>query len=142
MDADPTRIRSVAIHREDLLATLEATVRDRGQVVLRITPPFAPRERARIHRPLGDEYDDGEPAIHLEPASLIDEVPPFPTPPRTERELREREEPYDVERHHEYHAGRVADWRGTVHGAVRGRTTLPGTDHEVELKWLGDPTGD
>lgn len=47
--SDPERIRSIAVHRSDVATALEATLRSDRGVVLRVTPPFSGRMRARIH---------------------------------------------------------------------------------------------
>lgn len=46
---DPGRIRSIAVHRDDVSTALEATLRSDREVVLRVTPPFSGRMRARLH---------------------------------------------------------------------------------------------
>jgi len=38
---DPGRIRSIAVHRDDVSTALEATLRSDREVVLRVTPPFS-----------------------------------------------------------------------------------------------------
>lgn len=77
-DDDPTRIDSIAVHTDDIVAAVEARDRNRREAVLRITPPFTGRMRARIHiEGTAAEYGDPEP-IHVEPRSLIGDVPPFP----------------------------------------------------------------
>lgn len=81
-DCDPSRIRQLAVTTADVLAALEARDRGRREAVLRITPPFSGRMRARLHV-AGAEgaYDgdaDAEP-VHVEPrAFLPDEFPRFP----------------------------------------------------------------
>lgn len=76
---DPTAIDSVAVTTADLVAAVEARDRNRRDAVLRITPPFTGRMRARIHVAGTEaEYDDPEP-IHVRPRALLaDDVPPFP----------------------------------------------------------------
>jgi hypothetical protein len=75
---DPTVIDSIAVHTEDIVAAVEARDRNRRDAVLRITPPFAGRMRARIHV-AGEEAEYGDPApIHVEPRTLVSDVPSFP----------------------------------------------------------------
>ena len=58
MTTDPSAIRALAIHAEDLLAAAEADARGGPRTVLRVTPPFSGRMRARLHV-VQDEGDDG-----------------------------------------------------------------------------------
>ncbi|MFC7098809.1 hypothetical protein [Halobaculum marinum] len=78
-DHDPAVIRQLAVTTDDVLTALEARERGRRDAVLRITPPFAGRMRARLHVEGGEgTYDDAEP-IHVEPrAFLPEEFPRFP----------------------------------------------------------------
>lgn len=82
MQADetgPSAIRILAVTTDDVVAALEAADRGRRAAVLRITPPFAGRMRARLHVE-GSEgsYDETEP-IHIQPrAFLPEEFPRFP----------------------------------------------------------------
>ncbi|GAA0258711.1 hypothetical protein [Halobaculum roseum] len=48
-DSDPAVIRQLAVTADDVLAALEARDRGRREAVLRITPPFSGRMRARLH---------------------------------------------------------------------------------------------
>lgn len=75
---EPTEIDSVAVHTEDIVAAVEARDRNRREAVLRITPPFTGRMRARLHvEGTAAEYGDPEP-IHVEPRTFVEDVPPFP----------------------------------------------------------------
>ena len=49
MSPDPRRIESLAVTESDVIDALEATARSDRDIVLRVTPPFAARMRARIH---------------------------------------------------------------------------------------------
>ena len=77
--SDPVAVRQLAVTTDDVLAALEASDRGRRDAVLRVTPPFAGRMRARLHVAGGEgEYDGPEP-IHVEPrAFLPDDFPRFP----------------------------------------------------------------
>ncbi|MFC6785597.1 hypothetical protein ACFQFH_06615 [Halobaculum halobium] len=77
-----SEIRALAVTVDDVIAALEARDRGRREAVLRITPPFSGRMRARLHIAGAEgEYDgdtDAEP-IHVEPrAFLSDGFPRFP----------------------------------------------------------------
>ncbi|WP_255148763.1 hypothetical protein [Halorarius halobius] len=139
MSDDPTVIRSLAVHVDDAVTALEANARRDAGAVLRVTPPFAARMRARVHRE-GGEGTYGNPApLHLPPERLVD-APPFPDPDDTEDDLRaDPEASYSPGRHRERHAAAVERWREAARDGRRERATVetPAGDHEVELRWLG-----
>lgn len=141
--SDPSAIRSIAVHVEDLVDALETRERDRAQSVLRITPPFSGRMRARLHVAGSEEYEPGTEGapLHVNPERLVADPPAFPTPDDTEDELRfDPERTYTPDRHLEYHERRVEEWRDAIAGAVRERTTIdgPGGEHEVRVTTLGE----
>ena len=76
----PTVIDRVVVHTDDILTALEANVRRDAGAVLRVTPPFSGRIRARLHLD-GQEatYDEPRP-IHIAPTRLVGSTPAFPTP--------------------------------------------------------------
>lgn len=138
---DPRTIRTVAVTAGDVVAALEANERGRrdGRTVLRITPPFSGRMRARIHVEQGLAYDDPVP-VHVPPGDLVADPPPFPSPDETEDEL--RSDPgveYTRERHRERHTRAVEGWREAVRDAIVERAALPlaGGPHPVEVAVLG-----
>ena len=134
-DADPTAIRSIAVTVDDVVTALEATRRSDRRTVLRITPPFSGRMRARLHRPTGD---DGSEAINLDPSALVADLPSYPDPDETADRLRAAGE-YTTERHHDRHAAAVEEWREAAREAVVDAVALPATDgpHRVGVKRLG-----
>ena len=136
MDTDPTDIRSIAIHATDLVSAVEATA-DGSKTVLRLTPPFSGRMRARLHVVQSDDTDDE--TIHIEPDSLLTaDAPPYPTPDDTADELRAAaDETYSVDRHRTYHEQRLAEWRESLPDHVADRTTLLATEHDVTVSLLG-----
>jgi hypothetical protein len=135
---DPTAVRRIVVHIDDVATALEANARRDEGAVLRVTPPFSGRMRARLHI-AGKEadYDDPEP-IHVDPVSLVPDAPPFPDPDDTADDLRAAGE-YSVERHRDEHAAAVAAWRESVHESVVDRATVetPAGPHEVEVATLG-----
>ncbi|WP_435197169.1 hypothetical protein [Natronomonas sp. EA1] len=135
---DPTVIRVLAVHTDDIVTALEANERRDTGTVLRVTPPFAGRMRARLHR-AGHESPYGDPApIHIDPAALTD-VPAFPTPDDVEDELRASDEPYSPERHEAWYADAVERWRDAARAGVRDELTIstPDGSHSVRISTLG-----
>lgn len=151
-ESDPTRIRSIAVHRADVVNALEATLRTDRRVVLRITPPYAGRMRARIHTvesvPGVDADGTGGP-IHVDPADLVTDQAPYPEVDETAAAYPDT----DVETRRERHAEAVDDWRTGIREAVGGTVEIPvgeeagaeetteGSDeertHEVDVVALG-----
>lgn len=134
---DPTSVRSVAVTVDDVVAALEASTRGRRTAVLRITPPFAARERARLHVAGGEGSYDGEVApIHLDPRDLVDaDAPAYPEVDETARAA----QGYDVEEHYDRHVAAVDEWRQAVREHVADRVSFE-TDtgtHEVRVLRLG-----
>jgi len=138
MSTDPRDVRSLAVTTDDVVAAYEASRRSDRPTVLRVTPPFSGRMRARLHVPDGTETD----AIHLDPVRLVDEgrIPDYPTPDDTEDELRaDPEAEFSVERHRERHVEAVENWRAAVADAVVESIELrtDGGSHAVAVKPLG-----
>jgi len=137
---DPTVIRSVAISVEDLIAALESARRSGRDAVLRITPPFSGRMRARLHVEGTAQYDDPAP-VHIDPSTLVaDSAPDYPTPADTEDTLRaDPDVSYSRDRHHERHTDAVAVWRADVREHVVDTTTIdtPSGTHHIEVTVLG-----
>jgi hypothetical protein len=139
---DPTVIRVLAIHAADVVSALEANASRDVRAVLRVTPPFNGRMRARLHL-AGAEggYDTDPEPLHVDPGRLVgNDAPAYPTPDRTEDELRsDPERTYTPEIHREYHARRVEGWREHVREHVSERATIatPDGPHEVRVTTLG-----
>jgi hypothetical protein len=129
--ADPTIIDSIAVTVDDVVTALETNRRTDRRIVLRVTPPFSARMRARLHRPEGG-IDD---AVHLDPEHLVDDPPGYPHPDET----RDPDEPYAPERHHERHTAAVREWRDAVGEAVVDTVGIPTPTgpHRVAVKPLG-----
>ena len=137
---DPTAIRTLAVTTDDVVAALEANERRDASAVLRVTPPFSGRMRARLHLAGTEhEYDEPKP-LHLPPEAFVEDAPEFPTADRTEDALRSHpDRTYTPETHREYHERAVAAWRRAVRDSLRETTTIetPGGPHEVDLAMLG-----
>jgi hypothetical protein len=132
--SDPRQIRSLAVTESDVVDALEAAARGGREIVLRITPPFSGRMRARLHdagvvdtadesgetheRAAGSD-DGGEHVpdaapVCVPPERFVADCPAYPTVDDTEDELRASETTYSRERHRERHRAAVAEWRQTV----------------------------
>jgi len=127
----PTAVESVAVTVDDVVTALETNLRTDRRVVLRITPPFSARMRARLHRPEGGTDD----AVHLDPERLVDDPPSYPRPDET----RDPDGSYAPDRHHERHTTAVRTWREAVGAAVVDAVDIPTPTgpHRVAVKPLG-----
>jgi hypothetical protein len=137
---DPGDIRSIAVTAEDVVTATETNRTTDRTAVLRVTPPFSGRMRARLHVPQPDDSSE-DVAIHILPDTLVDpETPDYPRPAATEDELRaDPDVEYTVERHREYHESAVEEWRREIHDGISDSVTLEadGTTHEVTVHVLG-----
>jgi hypothetical protein len=133
---DPTAITRIAVTVDDVVTALETNWRSDRHTVLRITPPFAGRMRARLHRPSPD--DEASSAVHVDPSSLVVDPPAYPLPDETADRLREAGT-YTTERHHERHTAAVEEWRDDVRNALVDAVTLsaPTGPHHVDVAYLG-----
>jgi hypothetical protein len=137
---DPTVIRSLAVTTDDVVSALEANERRSVGAVLRVTPPFSGRMRARLHVS-GTEgsYESPEP-LHVAPERFVDAVPTFPTADATEDEIRaDSESTYSPELHRRRHEAAIERWRQSVRKAFVERTRIdtPDGPHEVQVRRLG-----
>ncbi len=139
---DPRVIESVAIQVPDLVRAAEARARDRAATVLRVTPPYSGRMRARLHVADNDSYDPTRPEtpLHLMPHAFLAEQPAFPTPDETEEQLRAADVSYTPERHHDYHQTQVITWRTRIAESIVETTTIPlgETSHPIDVLTLGE----
>ncbi len=135
---DPTAIETVVITIEDLVTALEATLGTGREAVLRITPPFSGRMRARIHLAGADDYDEPAP-IHLDPTTLVEPCPGYPTAAETAAELDSPDDSY-TDRHEETHTERLAAWREAVRANIvdTAEINTPTGAVVVEVRWLGE----
>jgi len=144
----PGVVRSVAVTAEDVVTAVEARLQRGERVVLRVTPPFSGRMRARLHvssPTASDEASTAEGpesrALHVDPRSLLDETAPaYPRPADTEDALRaDPDVDYSVERHYDRHRDAVASWRESVRDHLRGETVIetPDGPRTVDVVILG-----
>ena len=148
---DPRTVDVLVVHADDVVAALAATAQGR-ETVLRVTPPFRRRQRARIHVPeSADAEDHGD--SERDPSSNADatpllvpagafvdaDAPPFPRAPDTEPTPADSPA-YDVEEHFERHEDAVADWRERVPAHFRDGVAVDGPSGErceFEVRYLG-----
>lgn len=128
---DPRDVDVVVVHADDVVTALAATAQGR-ETVLRVTPPFRRRQRARIHVPAesnGPSRVDGRPAgpvdeeatgasdadpVSMTAAAFVDDAAPsFPRAPETEPAPAASSE-YDVDEHFERHEDAVVAWRTVI----------------------------
>lgn len=137
---NPGDIRSIAVTGEDVVTAAETNRTSDRTAILRVTPPFSGRMRARLHVRIHDEPEQPA-AIHIDPEQLLDaDTPAYPRPADTEDRLRtDPDREYTVDRHREHHETAVQEWREAVHGAIRESVTLDTDDgpHEVTVHVLG-----
>lgn len=138
--SDPTQIRVLVVTTGDIVSALEANERRNAGAVLRVTPPFSGRMRARLHiEGAESEYTDPGP-IHIPPERFVEVVPPFPNPDATEDQLRDNPATdYSPETHRTLHKEEVERWRSTLRSTILSRTsiTIPRGEHEVRIATLG-----
>lgn len=155
--SDPGAVDVLVVHADDVVAALAATAQGR-ETVLRVTPPFRGRQRARIHvvenvdgadqpgagsqPPDGGDVEAtaaGEPLHVPADAFVTEDAPSFPRAPETEPTPAESPE-YDVEEHFERHEDAVAAWRESVPEHFRERVRADHPDEgrcEFEVRYLG-----
>ena len=126
--ADPQVIQAVAVHVQDVVTALEANRSANRGAVLRITPPFSGRMRARIHVDSEGSYDGETPPIHIDPGTLVAEVPQYPTADETAADSE------DVEAHRRRHTEALDAWRETVRERLRDETSLETTSGTVDVR--------
>ncbi|MES3517741.1 MAG: hypothetical protein PPP58_08770 [Natronomonas sp.] len=137
---DPTTITVVAVTVEDVVAAIEANERRNAGAVLRVTPPFSGRMRARLHI-AGAEQTYGDPApLHVPPGRMVESVPPFPTPDEVADELRsDPDETYSPERQRERYETALQSWRQAIEDGIAETATIdtPSGPHDVRIAALG-----
>ena len=141
-EADPTAIESLAVTASDLVAALETNRTTGRTAVLRITPPFSGRMRARLHaldagesQGDGDEDADAPVPIHIDPGALVADAPPYPEVDDTAADLPDA----DLETRRERHAANVEAWREAVRERVAEAVEIEvdGETRTVDVTALG-----
>ena len=129
--SDPQDIHSIAVTVEDVVTALEANLRVDRRAVLRITPPFAGRMRARLHVDGGEGAYDGDiQPIHIDPENLVSDVPAYPTADET------AEPDDDLDARRRRHTDGVSEWRETVRNRLTETVTVPHNGESLALRVL------
>ena len=135
-NGDPTTIKSLAVSPEDAANAYAYTQENPGEAVLRVTPPFHGRMRARLHVYRRDDTELTG-AVHISPADVIadDIVADYP-------DLEARLEDADAdetERVRKRHAEAVEEWQSRAEDAIADAVTIETDDgpHPVDVKRLG-----
>ena len=131
-DRDPSAIRSLAISPADAVDAYVYSRANPGEAVLRVTPPFHGRMRARLHV---YHVDDTEltGAVHVSPDDAIadDVVAEYP---RIETPADD-----DSERLRERHAEAIEAWRARAREAIAETVSIETESgpRTVDLKQIG-----
>ncbi|WP_306052817.1 hypothetical protein [Natronococcus wangiae] len=135
-DEDPSAIRSIAVSPDDAVDAFVYSRENPGEAVLRVTPPFHGRMRARIHvYRVDDTHLTG--AVHLSPDDVIeDDV--SAAYPRLEDEL-EDADPDETGGIRKRHAEAVEAWQERAREAIVESVPIETADgsRRVEVKRLG-----
>ncbi|AFZ73364.1 hypothetical protein [Natronobacterium gregoryi] len=130
-DDDPFAIRSIAVSTADAVDAYVYTQENPEEAVLRATPPFHGRMRARLHVYQVDDAHRTD-AVHVPPEAVISDgvLATYPD--------LETVDEVDSERVGKRHADAVENWQERAKTALVDSTTLEidGKTHEVEIKRL------
>ncbi|WP_312912215.1 hypothetical protein [Natronosalvus caseinilyticus] len=136
-DRDPTTVRSLAVTAEDVVNAFVYTRENPGQAVLRATPPFHGRMRARLHVYRVDD-SPATGAVHLEAAALLDDeiVAAYPTLAEVEQRL---DGEASAETVREQRADALEAWAERARESILESATLETANgtHRVSVRTLG-----
>lgn len=133
-EGDPSTIRSIAVRPEDAVDAFAYSRENPGEAVLRITPPFHGRMRARIHvYRVDDTQMTG--AVHISPADLIEDGV-LAAYPRLEVEDGDGAEASRIRKRH---ADAVGAWQERARDAIVDAVAIETDDgpRRVAVKPLG-----
>ncbi|AHG00089.1 hypothetical protein HALLA_16055 [Halostagnicola larsenii XH-48] len=138
-DSDPSSIRSLAVATEDVVDAAIYGRENPGTAVLRVTPPFHGRMRARLHV-YHDEDGRVSEAIHLEPDDLLADEVLEAYPSFDERSG--DDQTGDPDRIRDRRERALEAWREQASEAILEAVTLEQVDgddggHRVDVKRLG-----
>ena len=131
---DPSVVHTVTVSTDDVVTAVEAR-RNGEPAVLRLTPPFSGRMRARLHVARSGYDTDPEP-IHLDPRALLtDGAPDYPEAAETEDGLRaDPAVEYTRERHRERHVEAVERWREAVRNWIADTVAVDIADSSLTIE--------
>ena len=141
---DPGGIHTVVVTATDLVAALEASYRSPGRkTVLRMTPPFGGRMRARLHVQRESASGDRS-SVLLTAESLVDDDCPVPPEPDDVEDALRADETitYSIESHRERYRVALQEWRSAVPGHVVDEVELPAVDRKITPSILGTVSGE
>lgn len=132
---DATVVETIVVKATELVTAVEASERDRS-TVLRVTAPFSPRMRARLH--VRQNNDDSDPRqVLLTPQQLLaEDYPALPRSDETATTLRSGSGEYSVDRHHDAHTEAVEAWRARLPEFASDRVEVPAFGGPVRLTIL------
>ena len=135
-DHDPSTIRSLAVSPADDVNAYVYTQENPGQAVLRVTPPFHGRMRARLHVYRVDDAPLTG-AVHVDPAAVLDDEVVADYPPLDE-EL-EHVDADEAKRLRKRHAEAVEKWQSRARESLVETVSIetPEGSREVDVKPLG-----
>ncbi|AGB31002.1 hypothetical protein C488_02465 [Natrinema pellirubrum DSM 15624] len=137
---DPRAIRSIALSPEDAVDAYVYGRENPGDAVLRVTPPFHGRMRARIHVYRRDDTELTG-AVHLSPAAVIgdDVVADYPDLEAALADADADPDSDEAERLRKRHAESVETWRDRAREEIVETVTLETHEgpQQVEIKTLG-----
>ncbi|RQG96620.1 hypothetical protein [Natrarchaeobius chitinivorans] len=134
-DDDPTSIRSLAVSAEDVVDAYAYSRENPGDAVLRVTPPFHGRMRARIHVYRIDDAQLTD-AIHVSPDAIIEDDATTAYPEFVDDHG--EGDQVDTETIRTRHAEAIESWRVRARNAIVDEVELETDDgrHRVEIKRL------
>lgn len=132
---DPAVIETLVIKDDELLTAVEASKRGTA-TTLRVTAPFNPRMRARLHVRQPGDSDDARQLL-VPPERLVDDdCPPLPRADDTADAVMSSERGFSLEQQRDRHVAAVESWREIVPTHVVDRVELPALDDPVSISLL------
>lgn len=139
MSHDVTVVRSIAVSPADVVDAYVYTRENPGQAVVRLTPPFHGRMRARLHAFHVDDSTETN-AVHIDPATLLEPaaLERYPTLERVTATL-ETAEITDTAVVREHYDSALERWRERARANIRQTATLASGDgqHRVRVVCIG-----
>jgi hypothetical protein len=132
-EESPTAIRSIAVSADDVVDAFVYGQENPGSAVLRVTPPFHGRMRARLHvYRVDDTQLTG--AVHLSPADVLSDAVVDAYPRLKDDQVRESND-----RTRQRHAEDVESWRDRARNGIVETVPIETDEGQrwIELKTLG-----